>query len=228
MIDEQITMQLYGYTSDELGGGSHKPVVAVCEECGEYRVVENRRYRDLCLLCKRRTKEYREKIGRSKMGNKYNKGMRWSKETRCKMSEAARNRPPISDDTRRKMSKARTGHIFSSESCKKISISKLGSANPSWKGGVTPVMKRVRQSPAYRNWRKAVFERDDYTCQICDERGGDLEAHHIEPVRNHKNDLLVYDIDNGITLCKDCHNKTKGREIEFIEQFESMIINRSY
>lgn len=54
-------------------------------------------------------------------------------------------------------------------------------------------------------WRIAVFERDRYTCQCCgDKRGGNLEAHHINNYSS--NELLRFDIDNGITLCGKCHN----------------------
>lgn len=51
MIDEDRTMQLYEYTSNELSSGSHKPVVAVCEECGRYHISEMRRLKDLCHSC---------------------------------------------------------------------------------------------------------------------------------------------------------------------------------
>ena len=53
MIDEDRTMQLFLYTSDELVSGSHKPVVIVCEGCGTPRVVQRRRHKeaDLCVGC---------------------------------------------------------------------------------------------------------------------------------------------------------------------------------
>jgi 5-methylcytosine-specific restriction endonuclease McrA len=60
-----------------------------------------------------------------------------------------------------------------------------------------------RKYPAYRVWRKSVFERDDYTCKCCGERGVKLAAHHILNFAEHK-DLRV-EVDNGITLCEGCH-----------------------
>lgn len=51
MIDEDRTMQLFGYTSNQLSSGSHKRIVVVCEECGRYDTVENRRVRELCRSC---------------------------------------------------------------------------------------------------------------------------------------------------------------------------------
>lgn len=57
-----------------------------------------------------------------------------------------------------------------------------------------------------RDWRTRVFQRDDYTCQHCGIRGGRLQAHHIKPYAAYLD--LRFDIDNGITLCVACHEKT--------------------
>jgi len=82
----------------------------------------------------------------------------------------------------------------------------IGEKAHHWKGGIT---KRDTSSEKYKAWRKAVFERDNYTCQDCGKRGGhnNLEAHHIKEWVNFPE--LRYDVDNGKTLCTKCHNKTK-------------------
>ena len=67
--------------------------------------------------------------------------------------------------------------------------------------------KRIRQSAAYRQWRTAVFERDDYTCQFCSKRGGKLNADHIKPFVYFPE--LRLDVDNGRTLCEPCHRTTE-------------------
>lgn len=64
-----------------------------------------------------------------------------------------------------------------------------------------------KNSFEYRNWRKKVFERDDYECQNCNVRGGELHADHILPKSVFPE--LIYELDNGRTLCVDCHRKTK-------------------
>lgn len=63
--------------------------------------------------------------------------------------------------------------------------------------------KEQRYSPKYSNWRTKVFERDNYTCQICGIKGGELNAHHIKSWKDYKN--LRFEIDNGKTLCVYCH-----------------------
>jgi len=76
--------------------------------------------------------------------------------------------------------------------------------NPNWKGGIT-FTKRPRQTTIYYNWRKKVFERDNYTCQKCGIKGGKLEAHHKKSWKNYPE--LRYIVNNGQTLCIKCHPK---------------------
>jgi len=67
--------------------------------------------------------------------------------------------------------------------------------------------KRDKHGSAFdRDWRSAVFVRDDYTCQSCGKVGGKLQAHHIKPYKMFPE--LRLEIGNGITLCVDCHKKT--------------------
>ncbi len=65
----------------------------------------------------------------------------------------------------------------------------------------------------YRLWRKNIFERDDYSCQKCFmSKGQYITAHHIKSWAKYPE--LRFDIDNGITLCEECHKLTdnyKGR-----------------
>lgn len=57
----------------------------------------------------------------------------------------------------------------------------------------------------YRKWRVTVFERDNYTCQLCGLRGVELNADHIKPYSLYPE--LRYVAGNGRTLCVPCHLK---------------------
>lgn len=96
---------------------------------------------------------------------------------------------------------------FSKEWKAKMSASaQHGAKCHRWKGGVTPIHKKIRKSSKYVNWRKQVYERDDYTCQLCGVRGGELQADHIKPFSLFPD--LRFELSNGRTLCKPCHRKT--------------------
>ncbi len=97
MIDEARTLELFGYTSDELSKGSHKKIVAVCDECGHHRTVENRQCRDLCNQCSSR-----------------------SPETRQRMVDAWKTRPMITTETRKRMSASGKGRILTEQHKQRI------------------------------------------------------------------------------------------------------------
>ncbi len=65
----------------------------------------------------------------------------------------------------------------------------------------------LRYSTDAENWRKAVFERDNFICQMCFKRGGYLEADHIKPWAYFPE--LRFELNNGRTLCRKCHDTTK-------------------
>lgn len=88
----------------------------------------------------------------------------------------------------------------------KAARSRTGDKSPAWRGGRTKEAKLRRCNIEYKEWRMAVFKRDDFTCQICGKHGSYLEAHHIKEVCNYPE--LIYDVDNGLTLCHECHKTT--------------------
>ena len=63
-----------------------------------------------------------------------------------------------------------------------------------------------RKSSEYRKWRNAVLDRDDYRCQQCFSDNVHLNAHHILPYAKHPERRT--DIENGVTLCLNCHALT--------------------
>lgn len=73
-----------------------------------------------------------------------------------------------------------------------------------WQGGKTDANKLARMTPAYENFRKQVFEKDNYTCQCCGHYSVKLNVHHIKPFAEYKE--LRTELSNGIVLCAECHD----------------------
>lgn len=113
-------------------------------------------------------------------------------------------------------------HIFKktcSRQCfgKQIAIRQQGEQSHLWQGGKTSEAAKLRNSYTYKTWRTAVYERDNYTCQMCEQRGGKLAAHHIKPFSTNRH--IALELWNGITLCWECHNSIKGKETQYESQF---------
>jgi hypothetical protein len=106
--------------------------------------------------------------------------------------------------------KAHIGKKLSDETKQKLSLAmrgkNCGEKSNLWKGGVTPVNKTIRMSLEYKLWREAVFKRDNWSCVWCGVRGVKLDADHIKRFSDYPE--LRFAIDNGRTLCHDCHKTT--------------------
>jgi hypothetical protein len=106
------------------------------------------------------------------------------------------------------------------ENIKSVSYNPDGEDHWNWKGGISSERHLAMSKKEYSEWREAVFERDNYTCQKCGQVGYKLNAHHIEPYAGNEEERL--NIDNGITFCNKCHRKyhniygykATGKEIE--------------
>ncbi len=134
------------------------------------------------------------------------KGKKMSEESRRKMSEAAKNRPSN-----------RVGKKHTAETKARIAaISRertpRGEAHHAFSHGKHQRDRCDRRTPEYGQWRDAVYRRDEYTCQHCgDSKGGNLQAHHVKPYADHPE--LRFDVANGITLCRDCHERVHLKPI---------------
>lgn len=107
-----------------------------------------------------------------------------------------------------------------------------GSGNPNWKDGATSEAQSARTCKEYWEWQKAVFARDEFACQKCgfhNKHGNTLNAHHIKNFSDFKE--LRFEVDNGITYCRDCHiefHSTYGRlnnTPEQVADFSSTNVN---
>lgn len=148
------------------------------------------------------------------------KGSKQSPEARLKMRAAAlrdgRKPPPFkgkkhsqeSIELMRIKQKDKVMPESWKENVRKAMKKRRGANNHFWKGGVTPKNMMLRKSIEYKDWRRAVFERDNYTCVFCGQQGGRLNADHIKRFADYPE--LRLDLDNGRTLCEPCHRKTPG------------------
>jgi 5-methylcytosine-specific restriction protein A len=146
-----------------------------------------------------------EKKRLSMLGNQHTKGHKLTEEHRRKVSESLKGKTPwnkgkkLSHEIRQKISDGGKNVKRSEETRKKMS----GENNHNWKGGVTPANSHSRLTYEAKAWKSAVLKRDNYTCQICEQYGGDLHIDHIKQFADYPE--LRYDIENGRSLCRACH-----------------------
>jgi len=86
-----------------------------------------------------------------------------------------------------------------------------------------------REDPLYIEWRDKVFKRDRYTCQFCGEKGGKLEAHHINGFDTFVEQRVR--VENGICLCQKHHDEFHikyGKGGNTQKQLDEFLKNRTY
>ena len=175
-----------------------------------------------------RTEEHKKNISSSCMGRIM------SQETRKKLSTANKGKK-LNFVPKRAFKK---GYIPWNKGTKGLCKTNSGSFKSGQRAynyidGRTPLVKRIREFAIGKKWRLKILELDDYTCVKCGKRGGYLEVHHYISfsdifndfikiyshldIKNDVDELYKYatefdrfwNIHNGLTLCKECHNITK-------------------
>jgi len=141
---------------------------------------------------------------------------------RARIREANKRRK-VSPETRARLSAALIGNKRSAGKNQKPHSTYCGHKNHFWKGGVTIINHGLRLAVVathkYGIWRLSIFVRDSFICQDCKRKNLRLHAHHkkhFQTIIDEYNITTVeqaiaceelWDINNGITLCKRCHRK---------------------
>jgi len=195
--------------------GLHHAIFVVCKQCGKtFRISPSKQKAREGLYCSKkcmglaerdRVKKICQYCGKEFEITRYNN--RIGKGQFC--SRDCRNKNGYSEEHRQKIADSRTGE-----------------KHPNWKGGIALARTRYWRSDEYQEWRTAVFERDDYTCQRCLGRGGYLHAHHIIPYCISPEER--FNVDNGATLCKECHDYIHSKEMITVHNYNPSICRPSY
>lgn len=196
--------------------GGHKKNISLClsgENCywfGKHLSEEHKQKLRLAKIGKPLSKEHKKKIGIANTG-------------RCHTEEA-----------KQKIGFPKIGKPRSKETKEKLRFALSGERHPNWKGGITPLVMRIRELHEYSTWRTAVLTRDNYTCRSCHETKTTLNAHHntvpfsilfmnflkeydqFSPIEDKETLVRLaikykpfWNVDNGITLCDRCHKEAK-------------------
>jgi len=125
----------------------------------------------------------------------------------------------INDKAKQKIAETNAQRVWTEESRKKLSESKIGPNNGNWQDGKS-------YEPYSIEWnerlKQKIRERDNYTCQICNNPGNNV--HHIDYDKRNCNPV------NLITLCRshnlkvNSHRKKWQRLLETKIAFKLMIV----
>ena len=157
----------------------------------------------------------------------WNKGMKMPDDFGAKISKIKKG-VKLSPSTCQKMSENMKKRWATDTSLREIVIRNLPLSG---KGALSPcyihdrsklAKKQIRNDSAYKEWRKAVRDRDGWKCQMGDETCcGKVVAHHILSWSSHP--ALRYDITNGITLCKKHHPTRHIDELALVDRLHSIL-----
>ena len=147
------------------------------------------------------------------------KGMKFSDAHKKALSESRKGKPTWASTHKKEVreymkgNQWNVGRKISEETRKKYSEVKKGISSKSWvvrgekshlwKGGITPINEKIRSSLEMKLWKKACLERDNFTCQKTEVRGGRLVVHHINNFADFPE--LRTSIENGIVLSMEAH-----------------------
>lgn len=206
-------------------------IIRTCSLCGKISKLKSLPTSDICMSCSFKDtykngrkgngykelnniqdaiKDYESGMSLAEVGEKYG----FSADViQIKMIETGYKTRTIGEATTLKMNE----YYSNIENRKKQSARKQGIPIEKWEKFLKPENERLWNNFEYREWRKSVLKRDNYLCALCNEHEKEMHAHHI--LTKAKYPHLIFDINNGITLCEDCHFCKINNHEEQYEQF---------
>jgi 5-methylcytosine-specific restriction endonuclease McrA len=199
---------------------SHRKNISLSKK-GKKQSKDQVKNRTAKLIGKKRSDEFKKNISDK------NKGKKRTDEQKLEMSRSRKGRVA--------WNKGIVGvYKMSLETKRRMSDVHKGEKAYNWKGGTNKVINKIRISFEYRLWRSDVFVRDNHTCQECGSKvSSNLNAHHLYPLsliikenniktfEDAKNCEKIWNINNGQTLCIECHKKTDSYLNKILKKFNS-------
>ena len=200
---------------------------------GKKRTLETKKLLSRAATGRILSNETRRKIGNASRGRKGSGGgprIPLSEEHKRKISKSLKGRKPSNWSGEELGDCVRCGEKLKYRRTKIHHGCMNGKWSSVFKNSCSDKVK-IRASKKYQRWRSSVFKRDNYTCVLCGARNGFgdgivLAADHIIPFAKildqirfqygidglYKNAMqsdLLFNTNNGRTLCTNCHKKTE-------------------
>ena len=201
------------------------------------RTVEHREMMRLLNLGRKASQATRQKISKNHIDVGGENNPMWGKqrtqEVKDAISKAHKGRKQ-STVAKQKQILAQTGKKKSIEAVLNMRKSAhRGKDHWNWQGGISNENERIRKSFEYFLWHEACLERDNYTCVLCGiKRGWDkqlkkrilVQVDHIKSFAAYPELRLA--LDNGRTLCVECHRNTPN--YGYKARFEKVVMPYAY
>ena len=107
-------------------------------------------------------------------------------------------------------------------------IKRTGENHPRYNPNLTDEERFNKRGHEHIMWSQQVLSDDNYTCQICNQLRGNLNAHHLNGWNAFPEQR--FDLDNGVTLCTDCHKEFHseyGYGDNTREQFDEYAVSKT-
>ena len=111
--------------------------------------------------------------------------------------------------------------VWAAKRCRNCHIRfAIGENAGNWQGGKLTLREAIKSSKEYKKWCIESLKRDHFICTNCKTRDSMLDVDHIKPFALiiHQNKIKtledaikcpeLWNLNNGRTLCRDCHKKT--------------------